>query len=310
MSIRVGLNLVTFPFSGPKHFWRWVEACEEGDIDSIWQTDRLVSEEPFLEAMSAMAAIAGATEHLKFGMNVVVVPFRDPLVLAKECATIDFLSNGRLLPAFGVGGDEAPEWQATGRDPAHRGSQADEAFQIMTRLWSEERVTFHGKYYHYTDATISPRPVQQPLPLWIGGVSRAAIRRTAMLGTGWLGGLQTPAQTAPVVAAIKAAAAEAGRTIDPDHYGASFGFRFGHWEEPLAQRAAAQYRRFDPTLTPSDYLAVGDAAGLLQRIEAYVAAGVSKFVLRPLGEGDAELLTQTQRLIEEVLPVVHGKHLA
>lgn len=307
MSIRVGLNLVTFPFSGPTRFWRWVEACEEGDIDSIWQTDRLVSEEPFLEAMSAMAAIAGATERLKFGMNVVVVPFRDPLVLAKECATIDFLSNGRLLPAFGVGGEEAPEWEATGRNPAHRGSQADEAFQIMTRLWSEERVTFHGKYYHYTDATITPRPVQQPLPLWIGGVSKAAIRRTATLGTGWLGGLQTPAQAAPVVAAIKAAAAEAGRPIDPDHYGASFAFRFGNWEEPIAQRAATQYRRFDPTLTPSDYLAVGDAAGLLRRIEAYVAAGVSKFVLRPLGEGDAELLTQTQRLIEEVLPVVHGR---
>src|SRR5690606_23667014 len=120
-------------------------------IDSIWQTDRLASSQPILESMTTMAALAGRTERLKFGMNVVVLGFRDPLVLAKQCATIDVLSDGRLLPAFGVGRDAAPEWSATGRSPADRGRRADEALTLLTRLWSEERVTFHGEHYHYDD---------------------------------------------------------------------------------------------------------------------------------------------------------------
>ncbi len=306
MSVRIGLNLVTFPFSDVRTFWRWVDLCEESDIDSIWQTDRLVSDEPFLESMSVMAALAGGTERLKFGMNVVVVTFRDPLVLAKQCATIDFLSNGRMLPAFGVGGEAAPEWLATGRSTKGRGAQANEALELMTRLWSEERVTFHGKYYQYTDAAISPRPVQQPLPLWIGGASEAAIRRTARLGNGWLGGLHTPEQSARVVAAIKVAAAEAGRTIDDDHYGASFPFRFGDWDEPAVQQTVAGYTRQGVDLEPRNYFAVGDADAIAGRVHEYLAAGVSKFVLRPIGEGDWDIFTQTQRLIEEVLPAVHG----
>src|SRR5262249_15731122 len=205
---------------------------------SLWQTDRLVSSLPQLETMSTMAALAGATRRLKFGMNVAVVTFRDPLVLAKECATIDFLSAGRLLPAFGVGPPIAPEWAARGRPRAGRGRQGDEALEIMARLGTGERLAFAGEHYRYSDAVIAPLPVQQPLPLWIGGRSAAAIRRTAKLGTGWLGGVESPEQVAPVVAAIKEASAAAGRPIDPDHYGAAFGYRFGAWDEPIVERTS------------------------------------------------------------------------
>ena len=111
MKVRIGLGTATHPFSDARAFWRWVDLCEGSEIDSLWQTDRLSSSQPFLEAMSTMAALAGATSRLKFGMNAVVVSQRDPLVLAKQCATIDYLSGGRLLPVFGVGGGEAPEWQ-------------------------------------------------------------------------------------------------------------------------------------------------------------------------------------------------------
>ena len=120
MSARIGFGIATFPFSGPRSFWRWVEMLEDGGVDSLWQTDRLISSQPILEPMATMAALAGGTDRLKFGMNVVVLPFRDPLVIAKQCATIDVLSNGRLLPAFGVGRDVAPEWRASGKDPARR----------------------------------------------------------------------------------------------------------------------------------------------------------------------------------------------
>ena len=307
MKVRVGLGLTNFPFSDARAFWRFVERCEASDVDSLWQSDRLVSPYPQLEAMTTMAALAGATERLKFGMSVVVIPFRDPLVLAKECATIDYLSNGRFLPAFGVGPAIAPEWQATGRAQAGSGALSDEALTLMTRLWTEDRVTFEGKHYRYHDVTIAPRPVQQPLPLWIGGSSPAAIRRTARIGTGWLGGIESPEQVAPVIAGIKAASAAAGRPIDPDHYGASFSYRFGSWDEPLVERAAHILSRLGKGADPRRLAVVGDAGAIVRRIEEYKEVGVSKFVLRAIALGDDDVLDQTERLIAEVLPVVHQR---
>jgi probable F420-dependent oxidoreductase len=306
LKVRLGLGLANFSLGGPKSFWSWIRLCEESGIDSFWQTDRLVSREPFLESISAMAAVAGATERLKFGMNVTVVTFRDPLVLAKQCATIDFLSGGRLLPAFGVGPAVAPEFAATQWSSTSRGARADEALEVMTRLWTEEQVTFRGKFFSYTDASIAPRPAQKNMPLWIGGSSPAAIRRTARIGTGWLAGIQTPAQVAPVVAEIAKAAHLLGRSIDPDHFGAGFAFRFGSWDDSVVDRSARGLARFAPQLDPREYFAVGDAKAILDRIGQFKAAGVSKFVLRPLADDDQDFMDQTRRLIDEVLPLAHA----
>ena len=304
MSVRIGLGAALLPETTPASFFRWVDLCEESEVDSIWLSERLASRQPALEPMTAMAAIAGRTERIKFGMNVVLLPLRDPLVLAKECATIDYLSNGRLLPAFGVGALNAPEWRATGREPRGRGAVADEMIDLMARLWDEDEVTFEGEHFRYEAASIAPRPVQQPLPLWIGGSSDAAVARTALRGTGWLAGIQTPAQVAPVVTKIKAAAAAAGRTIDEDHYGAGFPFRFGSWEDDAITRTAKAYSRL-AALDPQALFAVGGADEIVARAQEYVACGISKFVLRPLATSDEDAYAQTQRLIEEVLPAVH-----
>lgn len=305
MSVRIGLGVAGFPFSEPDAFLRWVDLCEASAIDSLWFSERLISKQPQLEPMTAMAVAAGRTRRIKFGMNAIVLPFRDPLVLAKECATLDFLSGGRLLPAFGVGGEEAPEFKATGREPKGRGSQADEMIEIMVRLWDRDDVNYDGAHYRYRNASISPKPVQQPLPVWIGGSSHAAIRRTAKLGTGWLAGLQSPGQVAPVVRGIKAALAENGRTIDEDHYGAGFPFRFGSPDDEPVQRTAAAYQRLAVPDTASLF-AVGGAEAIVARCREYVEAGVSKFVLRPIAANDAEWMEQTKRLIDEVIPAVHG----
>lgn len=309
MSVRLGVGLATFPFERARGFLRWAQLCEAGGVDSLWQTDRLLSREPYLEAMSAMAALAGATERIKFGMNAVTVTLRDPLVLAKQCATIDHLSEGRLLPVFGVGSAHAPEWAATGREAAGRGGRANEALLLLSRLWSEERVTFEGRHYRYRDVTIAPRPVQQPLPLWIGGHSEAAIRRTARLGTGWLGGLATPAQVGPVIDAIRKELAAVGRTIDDDHYGATLPFRFGSWDEPAVQSMARARAALPEAPEPTEWLAVGDAAAVLGRVGAYVAAGASKLVMLPIARGEADLVDQTRRLIAEVIPAAQALEL-
>ena len=145
--------------------------------------------------------------------------------------------------------------------------------------------------------------MQAALPLWLGGSSKPAIRRTARIGTGWLAGLETPEQVAPAIAGIKEALAETGRRIDADHYGASFSFRFGSWDEPLMQQVAETYAvRFQRD--PKGGIVAGDAAAIMDRVEAFVAAGASKFVLWPLGSDDDDILDQTRRLIEEVQPAV------
>ena len=305
-NIAVGLGLMEFPFATTGGFWRWVDLCEAGGADSLWQTDRIVSREPILEAMSVMAAVAGRTRRLKFGVNVLSLAFRDPVLVAKQCATIDVLSEGRLLPAFGIGSPLAPEWQTLDLDTRTRGRKTDEGLEIIRRLWTEDEVDFAGDHYRLRGASISPKPAQPDLPMWIGGSSAAAIRRTARFGTGWQAGAETPADVAPVVAQIRAAAIAAGRPLDEDHYGCGIAFRFGRRDDPGLVRVMEAYRRRTGR-DPERHFAVGDAAAIVERIAAYVDAGISKFILRPAARGDDEVLAQSRRLLEEVLPVVAAR---
>ena len=301
--VAIGLGLQEFPFSGAGGFWRWVDFCEAGGVDSLWQTDRLVSAAPILECMAALAAIAGRTRRIKFGMNVVSLAMREPVLLAKQCATIDMLSEGRLLPGFGIGSPLAPEWRAMALDPRERGRRTDEALQIIQALWTQEKVDFAGRYWRLDGASIAPRPVQAELPMWIGGASDPAVRRTARYGTGWQGGPETPAEAGEVVARIKAALVEAGRRIEEDHYGAAFAFRFGGADDPGVARMMEGYRR-RPGRAPAGGFLLGGGHGVVARHPAKVEGGISKFILRPVAAGDDELLAQTRRLIEEVLPQV------
>jgi alkanesulfonate monooxygenase SsuD/methylene tetrahydromethanopterin reductase-like flavin-dependent oxidoreductase (luciferase family) len=250
MGVGIGLGCAEFPFSGAPAYWRWIEMCEAGGVDSIWQTDRIVSRQPFLESMTTMAALAGRTRRMKFGMNVVSLAFRDPVLL---------------------------------------------------RLWREESVDFNGAFYKLNGVTVAPKPVQPDLPMWIGGSSDAAIRRTARIGTGWQAGGDPPAEAGRVVAAIKAAATEAGRSIDEDHYGAGFAFHFGSQNAPGVGKAMEAYaKRTGRDATHA--FAIGDADTILARLAEYFDVGVSKFILRPLGGDDDAIMAQTRLLIEQVLP--------
>lgn len=305
--IGIGVGLMGFKFSSARGFWRWVDFCEESGIDSLWQTDRLIGEQAHLECLSAMAALAGRTRRLKFGMNVLSLSQRDPVLVAKQCATIDMLSEGRMLPQFGVGSDRAPEWAVMNLDMRTRGARMDEGLEIIRRLWTEDKVDFEGKYYRLVGASISPKPAQAELPMWIGGASDAAVRRTVRWGTGWQGGAEAPAVAGAVVAKIRAALPAAGRSIDDDHYGAGFPFRFGTVDDdPEIGRNMAGYQAYRG-LDPAGYFAIGDADTIVERIAEYVDAGVSKLILRPFGKSDDDLINQTQRLVREVLPRVAAR---
>jgi probable F420-dependent oxidoreductase len=253
-----------------------------------------------------MAALAGRTRRIKVGVNVLSLAMRDAVLVARQCATIDFLSNGRLLPAFGIGSPLGPEWTALNLDTKTRGRKTDEGLDVIRRLWSEDKVDFDGMHYRLSGAAIMPKPVQPDLPMWIGGSSEAAVRRTARYGTGWQAGPETPAQAAEMVAAIKKAVAAEGRTIDDDHYGAGIPFRFGRPDDPGLAPLFEAYRKRTGR-DPQDYFAIGDAEAIVARIAEYVAAGVSKFILRPAAKGDDEVTAQTRRLIDEVLPRVAAR---
>ncbi|MCP5151897.1 MAG: LLM class flavin-dependent oxidoreductase [Chromatiales bacterium] len=306
MIVAAGLGLTEFPFSGPRAFWRWVDLCEAGGVDSLWQSDRLVSRIPMLECMSLMAALAGRTRRLKFGMNVVAVGLREPLLLARQCATIDLLSEGRLLPGYGVGSPHSPDWDALGVPSAGRGRRADEALEILSRLLAGERLTFEGEFFTCRDAWLDPRPVQSNLPFWFGGSGRKSVERTARLGSGWIGGRETPPEAAAVVTRIQSAAAALGRRIPDDHFGASFFYRFGSGEDPVVARHLESAARRTPGRDPRDNLVVGDAAAMQARIAEYVAGGVTKFVLRPLGADDDDVMAQTRLFVERLLPEIHA----
>jgi probable F420-dependent oxidoreductase len=299
--IAAGIGIMEFPFDTTDAFWKWVDLCEAGGIDSIWQTDRLISKQPILECMTALAAIAGRTKRIKFGVNVVSVAMRDPVLLAKQCATLDFLSGGRLLPGFGIGSPRGPEWVAMHLDPKTRGRKTDEALEIIARLWTGEKLDYPGKHFQLTGASISPLPVQPDLPMWIGGSSDAAVKRTALVGTGWQSGAETPETVGKVIAAIKAAVVAAGRTIDEDHYGAALAYRFGSWDDPGMTKLAEAYEARTGR-DAREAFAIGDADLIMARIAEYVDAGASKFILRPVAQGDEQMLGQTRRLVEEILP--------
>jgi len=303
--VRIGLAFGPFPFSGPKAFWRWVDTCENSEIDSVFLPDRIVGQAAPPETLATLAAIAGRTRRLKVGSAVLVLPARDPVLLAKECATIDLLSEGRFLPMFGIAEDAVPEWAAMSIDPHTRGSRANEMLDVMTRLWAQDHVDYAGKHYQLRDVSIEPKPLQSPLPFWIGGRSRAAVERTARYAFGWLGGsTSTPETTGPLVAAIKTRARELGRTIEDDHFGAGFNFRFGTLYEPVVERLVEASRARMGAADPSGYLAVGGADTILERIAAFRDQGISKFVLRPIADSDDEMLGQSMRLSREVIPLV------
>ncbi len=305
--IRIGVMPGPWP-AGPEGaalFWRLVDLCEASAVDSLWLSDRLLA--PTLEPLTALAAAAARTRRLKFGTAVLVLPFRSPLLAAKALATLDVLLGGRVFPAVGVGLDLREEWEAAGVPPGARGARTDEALAVMRRLFVEEEVSYRGSYFTLDRVRLHPRPVQAPPPLWVGGTTEAALRRAGRLGDGWLGSLIPPEALGRAVDRIRAHAAAAGRTIPADHYGTVVPFL-------LAASPAEGWRRAEPYL-PRDradeatlraVAAVGPPEAVASQIERYVAAGATKFVLRPAGPPD-RMLDQLAELAETVIPPFHAR---
>jgi probable F420-dependent oxidoreductase len=308
---RIGIMPGPWPAGrdGAGFLWDLVDLCEKGPIDSVWLSDRLSSpaRDPRPEVMTTLAAVAARTSRLKFGPSVLVLPYRTPVVAAKEMAMIDYLSGGRLLPAVGVGVELPREFDASGVPFRERGRRTDEAIEIVRRLWLEDEVTYRGEFYRLDRITISPKPAQTPPPIWIGGKSEAAMRRAGRLGDGWIPSFITPEEFRPGVEAVQRFARAAGREVPADHFGALINYALA--DSPAAAAALADpylpRNRVDEA-TLARCTALGPADALAALLEEYVAGGGSKFILRPLCPPE-RMLEQLHRLAEEVIPDFHRR---
>lgn len=168
------------------------ELAEELNYDSVWTTDHIavpqVHGRPYgniYEALTTLAYVAGLTEKVKLGTSILVFPMRNPVLVAKEAATIDTLAEGRLILGLGVGWIEE-EFRFLNSDFHRRGRIADEGIQVLRTLWNEEGPVFEGRFYKFSGLVFQPRPVQRGGPaIWIGGATEPALRRAAKLGDAW-----------------------------------------------------------------------------------------------------------------------------
>jgi probable F420-dependent oxidoreductase len=194
--------------------------AEELGLDSVWVHDHVfnvghvferIGGRPYYEPLTLLSFVAARTQRVRLGTSVLVLPYHNPIRLAKAAATLDGLSRGRLVLGVGVGAIEQ-EMQAMGTPFKERGAFTDEAIAIMRALWTQESPSFAGKYSQFSDMPFSPKPLQKPaIPVVIGGVSRAAIRRAARLGDGWQPLGLSPEALAQGMAVLREEARACGR---------------------------------------------------------------------------------------------------
>lgn len=199
-------------------------------FDSLWTSDHVVlpwsirsrypyggdgqfplsPDTPFLEPLTTLALVAGATERIRLGVSVMVLPHRHPVLAAKVLATLDHLAPGRVILGAGVGWMRE-EIELFGVPYERRGAWSDEALRVMRACWRDERVSFAGQFFRFEAVGVAPKPARGTIPIWIGGHTPAAFRRVAELGDGWHAAFASPATLTEARAALDAACRAAGR---------------------------------------------------------------------------------------------------
>jgi probable F420-dependent oxidoreductase len=276
MKIRIGYGLGNLrPLSGAA-LGALAEALEANGFDSLWLSERISGPAP--DPVLALTFAAARTAKIKLGTSVSVLPGRHPALVAKEWATLDALSGGRALPAFGLGIAHPVEQQAFGVERGDRASIFDEALPLLRRLWSEDDVNHDGRWFHYEHMNVLPKPAH-PLDVWLGGRAPSELRRIGRLADGWLASFATPEQCKAARVTIEEAADGAGRTIDPEHFGVMALYTHGALPDAFAQ--AIKTRNPDVDI---DELVARGWDELHDLCERYIAVGFSKLVLVPLAE--------------------------
>jgi probable F420-dependent oxidoreductase len=225
--MKIGLFGINFgPCANPVTAAKAARAAEAAGFDSLWTGEHIVlpdpqvppspvpADTPFLDSAVALAYVAAHTKSIKLGTGIIILPQRNPVVLAKELASLDVLSAGRLI--FGIGiGYLKPEFEAVGAPFEHKGPRSEEFLAAMIALWSQEKPAYHGRFVSFSGVNAMPRPVQQPSPeIVFGGHTKEAYSRAARLARGWFGFALDLEGTAKCIEGLRAACESAGRRLD------------------------------------------------------------------------------------------------
>lgn len=290
MKIRFGVGLG--PDVAPDRLPVVVDRLESSGVDSLWLSELVYS--PAVEPFVGMTYALARTTRLKVGTSVAVLPGRHPVLVAKQLASLAALAPKRVLPVFGLRSALPAERDAFVVPDGQRAAVFDESLRLLRAALDEDAVTFRGDFFSVRDVTVLPKP-QSRVDIWLGGASKPGFERIGRYGDGWLGSFVTPREAGHAVTAIRAAAASAGRAVPDDHYGINLAV--GDGELPAPVLAAIRRRR--PDLDPAELVAQ-DWPALHRQIDAYLAAGLTKFVIRPAGGIDLERFLET--FVTELLP--------
>lgn len=276
--------------------------AEELGFDSVWVMDHLfnngyirerLDDKPYYHPMATLSHISALTSRVQLGTSVLVLPYHNPVELAKYAATLDQMSGGRVVLGVGVGA-MTPEFDALGIPMSQRGSLTNESMDIMRELWSNEDPRYSGDRWEFGDLKFSPKPVQSEggsphVPLWVGGASPGALRRAARRGNGWHPSGMSAEEFAIGRQRVRELAESAGR--NPDELVMSARVEVEAHGGPSSERAA------DRSRLPGD-----DPDGMAAGIAAYRDAGVDHIVLA-LNTGDVGRLRELMQMIaSDVIP--------
>ena len=285
-----------------------VRLVDDCGYDSLWVGDHIAFAVAFFDPLLQLAQAAVVSRRLKLGTNVYLVPLRHPVPIAKQAATLDHLSEGRLIFGVGIGGEFPKEFEACGVPLGERGARLTAAIPLLRQLWSGEPVSYSGRYFGtFSEVSMQP-PARQPggPPIWVGGRADAALARAGRLADGWISYVVTPETYRDGLGKIAAAAEAAGRKIE--HFGTGH-LLFARLDETydkaldaaaatLSNRYAMDFRR-----AAERYAALGRPEQVAARIRAFHEAGVRHLVLDLVGPYE-ERPKQIENFAREVLPLL------
>ena len=302
---KIGL-LVPGCFAGTppsmQDFTQFFRRADELGFDSLWVIDRIFHDINILEPMTLLTCAAAVTNRIRLGTSVLLFLFRNPVQLAKTAATLDHLSGGRLTLGISLGGRDF-EFGPMGIDRERRVSRFRESLALMRKLWTEDNVTHHGRYYDMDNVTVLPKPVQKPgIPIWFGGSAEGALKRSAELADGWVGGgsgdNDAYRQTWQKVKDYAQAAGKESDSLDSGR----LAYVYVDQDREKCRQALVEFTHayYGPQYDVDNNCVFGSAEECAAKIQGFIDAGAKTMILGPTWP-DVE---QIERIAREVVPLL------
>lgn len=291
----------------------WTEEIHRTHISSGSDEALKTNENPdFYEAVATLSYLAGLVRSVRIGIACLMLPCRNPIYAAKQTATLDVLSGGRLDLGVGIGSPatiKSREYEVIGVDRRVRGKICDDYVGAMKAVWTSHPSSYEGRFLSFKDAEIFPKPLQKPHPpLWVGGWTEAAIKRTAMLGDGWLPAWLTPEDIGSRYRRLKEMAGQFGRDGDAIHLGIEVYASIDEDSSKAKQNALGTFQASRGTYEREmtlEYLEsvslIGSPEEIREKVRAYAGAGVSHFEIKFIYPTMDKHLEMMRLFSEEVL---------